>query len=100
MKQNTKPLFFVPNPLCSKGLNPWVMPSCPWERLHLDFAGTFQGSMFLISVDAHSKWPEVHIMPNTTVPRTLDSLRYMFAAYRLPSQTMVLNFISQDLAVF
>ena len=67
-------------------LNPWVMPSCPWERVHLDFAGTFQGSMFLIGVDAHSKWPEVHVMPNTTVPRTLDSLRYMFAAYRLPSQ--------------
>ena len=59
--------------------------------------------MFLIAVDTHSKWPEVHVMPNTTLPRTLDSLRQIFAAYGLPSQIVTDNgphFISQDFAVF
>ena len=48
-------------------LNPWVWHSRPWESLHLDFAGPFLGSMFLITVDAHAKLLEVYVMPNTTV---------------------------------
>ena len=32
-------------------LQPWTWPSKPWQRVHLDFAGPFQGSMFLIGVD-------------------------------------------------
>jgi hypothetical protein len=47
-------------------LHPWAWPEKPWQRVHLDFAGPFQGSMFLIAVDAHSKWPEVHPMVSTT----------------------------------
>ena len=34
-------------------LHPWEWPSCPWQRVHLDFAGPFQGSMFLVCVDDH-----------------------------------------------
>lgn len=30
----------------------------PWYRLHIDYAGPFKVTMFLIVVDAHSKWPE------------------------------------------
>ena len=37
-------------------LHSWEWPSEPWSRLHLDFAGPFMGHMFLIIVDAHSKW--------------------------------------------
>ena len=40
-------------------LHPWTWPARPWQRLHADFAGPFQGQMFLIVVDSHSKWPEV-----------------------------------------
>ena len=83
-------------------LNPWVWPSCPWESLHLDFAGPFLGSMFLITVDAHAKLLEVYVMSNTTVPHTVDSLRQMFAAYGLPSKIGTDNgpqFISQKFAV-
>ena len=39
----------------SAPLNPCIWPSYSWERVHLDFAGPFQGSMFFIAVDAHSK---------------------------------------------
>ena len=33
-------------------IQPWTWPNHPWKRIHLDFAGPFQGSMFLIAVDA------------------------------------------------
>ncbi|RWR98557.1 hypothetical protein B4U79_07050, partial [Dinothrombium tinctorium] len=36
-------------------VHPWEWPTTPWQRLHLDFAGPFMGSNFLIVVDAHSK---------------------------------------------
>ena len=36
-------------------LHPWVWPSRPWQRLQLDFAGPFQGSMFLIGVESAKK---------------------------------------------
>ena len=32
----------------------------------MDFAGPFQGSMFMIIVDAHYKWLKVVLMSNTT----------------------------------
>lgn len=33
-------------------LHPWSWPTAPWQRIHIDFAGPFQQSMFLIVVDA------------------------------------------------
>ena len=27
-------------------LTPWPWPTNPWERIHIDFAGPFMGSMF------------------------------------------------------
>ena len=53
-------------------LHPLQFPSRPWQRLHLDFAGPFQGHMWLIVVDAFSKWPEVVPMKITTATRTID----------------------------
>lgn len=35
-------------------LHPWEWPSTPWQRV--EFAGPFKDSMFLITVDAHSKF--------------------------------------------
>ena len=37
----------------------WIWPSRPWERIHADFAGPFQQKMYLLIIDAHSKWPEI-----------------------------------------
>ena len=37
-------------------------PGQPWSRLHLDFAGPYMGHMFLVLVDAHSKWLDAHII--------------------------------------
>ena len=84
-------------------LHPWAWPEKPWQRVHLDFAGPFQGSMFLIAVDAHSKWPEVHPMVSTTATKTVDLLRSLFAAYGLPEQVVTDNgpqFIAEEFATF
>ena len=35
--------------------------------------------MFLLAVDAHSKWPEIHGMKTTTASKTIDVLRQMIA---------------------
>ena len=40
-------------------LHPWEWPIKSWQRIHVDYAGPFMGHMFLIVMDAHSKWPEV-----------------------------------------
>ena len=47
-------------------VHPWEWPSTNWERVHVDFVGPFLGRMFLIMVDAHSKWPEVIEMKSTS----------------------------------
>ncbi len=42
------------------------------------------GGMYLIVVDAHSKWLEVHLMPSTTSTATIDKLRQIFSTFGLP----------------
>ena len=84
-------------------LHPWVWPSKPWQRVHLDFAGPFQGSMFLVCVDAYSKWPEVRVMSTTTATATLDVLREWFAVHGIPEQIVTDNgtqFTSEVCEVF
>ena len=84
-------------------LHPWVWPTKPWQRIHIDFAGPFMGKMFFIAVDAHSKWPEVYEMSSTNVVKTIAVLRHMFAAYGLPEQVVSDNgpqFSSTDFSEF
>ena len=39
--------------------NTWIWPNKPLNHIHADFDGPFENSMFLIVVDAWSKWMEV-----------------------------------------
>jgi len=64
-------------------LHPWVWPDSPWKRVHVDFAGPFQGHTFFIAVDAYSKWPKVVVMLSTTSEKTIDVLRTMFTQHEL-----------------
>lgn len=66
-------------------LHPWEWPTEPWTRIHVDFAGPFLNRMFLVMVDAHSKWPEVIIMNSTTTQATIEAMRAVFARNGLPS---------------
>ena len=74
-----------------------------FSRIHIDFAGPFLDKMFLIVVDAHSKWPEVVQMSTTTTSKTVEVLQVLFAKYGLPEQLVSDNgpqFTSEDFAHF
>ncbi|KAE8743407.1 hypothetical protein FOCC_FOCC011012 [Frankliniella occidentalis] len=81
---------------------PWSWPTRRWQRLHMDF-GHFQGSELLMILDAHSKWPSVHIMPKTDCVAVIEVLRSLFAAYGLPEEIVSDNgqpFASQAMSEF
>ena len=65
-------------------LHPWKWPGAPWQRVHVDFAGPFEGQMYMVVVDGHSKWPEVHLMASTTASKTIEVLSGLFSRYGLP----------------
>ena len=84
-------------------LHPWIWPTTPWQRVHVDYAGPFQGKSFLIAVDTHSKWPEVFDISSTTTVKTIAVLRHLFSAYGLPEQIVTDNgpqFISEEFRTF
>ena len=84
-------------------LHPWTWSSIPWERIHVDFAGPFLGKMFLVVVDAHSKWPEIIVMSSTTAARTITALRELFARNGIPNQLVSDNgpqFVLEELKQF
>lgn len=84
-------------------LHPWEWPGLPWSRLHVDYAGPYKGEMFLIVIDAYSKWLEVHCMKSTTSNATIEKLREIFATHGLPA-TLVSdngsNFTSSEFEEF
>ena len=59
--------------------------SSPLVKLHLGFAGPFMDNMFLIVIDAYSKWLEVKVMKSTTSTPIISSLRSIFARFGLLS---------------
>lgn len=42
-------------------IHAWNLPDGNWEKVHLDYAGPFNGHFFLMCVDAKSKWA-VHMI--------------------------------------
>ena len=84
-------------------LHPWEWATTPWQRIHIDYAGPFQGSMFLVVVDAHSKWPEVIPMKSTSSAKTIEVLRNLFARFGIPQQIVSDNgpqFVSEEFQLF
>ena len=65
-------------------LHPWVWPKRPWARLHIDFAGPFLNKMFLVTVDAMSKWLDVKPMNCATSASTIAHLTTLFSIHGLP----------------
>ena len=83
-------------------LHAWEWPARPWQRIHVDFAGPL-GTMFLVVVDSHSKWPEVIPMTTTSAARTIERLRKLFPTYGLPEQLVSDNgsqFTSDEFRTF
>ena len=65
-------------------LHPCDWPDRPWTRLHIDYAGPFLGKMFLVVVDAHSKWLDVVSVPSATSMHTIAKLTSIFTTHGLP----------------
>nr|XP_029719642.1 uncharacterized protein K02A2.6-like [Aedes albopictus] len=63
----------------------WQQPVRPFERIHVDFAGPFMQSYFIVLVDAYTKWPVVKILNNITTATTIQVCREYFATYGIPS---------------
>ncbi|XP_017462912.1 PREDICTED: uncharacterized protein K02A2.6-like, partial [Rhagoletis zephyria] len=62
----------------------WESTKVPWSRLHIDFAGPFQGRQFFIVVDSYSKWLEVFIVKSTSSEAAIKPLRTLFSTHGLP----------------
>lgn len=81
----------------------WEYPSAPWERIHVDFAGPIFERMFLIIVDAHSKWMEVYPLKSTNSFKTIECLGECFSRFGLPLVLVSDNgsqFTSQEFETF
>ncbi|CAC5380501.1 Uncharacterized protein K02A2.6 [Mytilus coruscus] len=65
-------------------LHPWEWPEKPWSRVHIDYAGPLHGKMFLVCVDAHSKYMEVQVVNSATSATTIEKFRTVFATHGIP----------------
>ncbi|CAL8135317.1 unnamed protein product [Orchesella dallaii] len=85
-------------------LHPWSYPEKPWQRLHLDLAGPFKNNMWLIIVDAYSKWPEVYKMgKETTSSKIISCVRESFCRFGIPETIVTDNgpqFVSREFEKF
>ena len=81
-------------------LHPWEWPEKPWVRIHVNYvgsfmwamhAGPFMGHMFLVIVDAHSKWMEGYSTTSSSSQVTIEKLRMCFTSLGLPGQLVSHN---------
>ena len=84
-------------------LHPWEWATTPWQRIHIDYAGPFQNSMFFVVVDAHSKWPEAVPVGSTTSSSTIEVQRDLFDRFGIPEQIVSDNgaqFVYEEFQAF
>ena len=53
-------------------------------RLCIDYEGACFGKYFLVLIDSHSKWLEVHLVSSTITAVTIEKLRFIFSTHGLP----------------
>ncbi|KAL7673432.1 hypothetical protein ACOME3_008290 [Neoechinorhynchus agilis] len=82
----------------------WDVPYKPWERVHVDLAGPINEVMFMIAVDARTKWPEVWCLNrNSTSKNVISKLRECFARMGCPKYLVTDNgpqFVSEEFSLF
>jgi len=69
----------------------------------VDYAGPVNGRMFLIIIDAHSKWIEAVCTPTATSRAVIEELRILFARFGLPETVVSDNgtcFVSSEFESF
>ena len=72
-------------------LHPWKWLTHAWSCLHLDYAGPIEGKMFLVLIDAHSKWIEVFCVQSASSTHTIKKLRTVFSQFGIPESIVTDN---------
>lgn len=63
---------------------PWPAPAQPWQRLHIDYM-TVNQRVYLVIIDAFSKWLEcLHMHNGTTTIALITKLKGVFAIFGIP----------------
>ncbi|XP_037296681.1 uncharacterized protein LOC119189952 [Manduca sexta] len=71
--------------------HPWPWPTRPWTRVHLDYMGPIAGKLYLVVVDAMSKWLEVFSVPSTAAGSTIAKLHELWSRFGIPKQIVTDN---------
>jgi hypothetical protein len=77
--------------------HPWKEPSGPWERVHMDYAGPFLNHMYLVVIDAYSKWMEVVRLP-VGQTKTSDTIKALRERYFVDGDYVLLLSVIMDLS--
>ncbi|KAG6463039.1 hypothetical protein O3G_MSEX013623 [Manduca sexta] len=66
-------------------ISPWEYPPHAFYRIHIDFLGPINRSVFLVVVDAYSKWVEVYNMKTaSTSVAVIDKLYEFMSRFGVP----------------
>nr|CAI5821218.1 unnamed protein product [Callosobruchus analis] len=69
----------------------WEKSKIPFERVHADFAGPFNGGYYFILVDSFTKWPEIHFAKDTSSETTIEICRKIFSTFGIPKYSVTDN---------
>lgn len=84
-------------------VHPWRWPDKPWHRVHADYFGPINGTMFLLIIDAYSKWIDVYPVHHATTETTITKMRSSFAVFGIPETLCTDNgtpFVSSEFEQF
>lgn len=83
---------------------PWEYPTTAFYRIHLDFLGPIKSCMYLVVVDAHTKWVEVYNMNSaTSSAAVIGKLCDFFSRFGIPNTIVSDNgtsFCSREFEMF
>lgn len=65
-------------------LHSWEVPHAPWSRLNIDYAGPFHNSMWLVWVDAFTKYAGVERVNKANSYNTISTLDKLFSFFGDP----------------
>ena len=81
----------------------WPSSNKIWSRLHIDYAGPIDNKYFLIIIDSHSKFLDVHVCNSITSSVTVNLLRKSFSNFGLPDIIVsdnAPNLVSHEMEAF
>lgn len=81
-------------------LSSWPIPSQPFSRVHMDYAGPFKGKYFLVIVDALTKWPEIYCTSSMTASVTISKFQETTARFGMPDVVVTDNGTQFDSSTF